>query len=153
MISFISNYKENYNIEVRSCIDDIIDNVVDNTYEYYKKNNIFHVMLIDKRLDVYSLNLEKTIFIDEYNILNVPLGSYIIYISKDSLNKKGGFLVQIINDDIYKIKNYNKTWIIYNNKYYMFYKEPIRNKLRNVLENMINNNFKIKIKNKKNKDH
>tara|TARA_B100001175_G_C19374628_1_gene573516 strand:- start:57 stop:509 length:453 start_codon:yes stop_codon:yes gene_type:complete len=148
MISFISNYKENYNPEIRSCIDDIIDNVIDDIQEYYKKNNIFNVMLIDKRLDKYSNYLKNTIYIDESNILNIPLGSYIIYITKENLMKKGGFLVKIINEDIYKIKNYNKTWIIYNNKYYMFYKEPVRDKLRSVLDSIINNDFKIKIKNK-----
>ena len=147
MISFISNYKEKYNIEIRSCIDDIIDKVIDNTHEYYKLNNIFNAILIDKRLDKYSNYLKDTIYIDKNNILNVPLGSYIIYITKKSLIKKGGFLVQIINEDIYKIKNYNKTWIIYNNKYYMFYKEPVRDKLRNILDNIVNNNFNIKIKN------
>lgn len=149
MISFISNYKENYNTDIRSCVDDIIDNVIDNTCKYYRTNNIFNIMLIDKRLDTYKSYLENTKYIDINNVLNVPLGSYIIYITKDNLIKKGGFLVKIINDEIYKIKNYNKSWIIYNSKYYMFYKEPIRDKLRNILDGIINNDFKIKIKNKK----
>ena len=149
MISFISNYKENYNTDIRSCVDDIIDNVIDNTCKYYRTNNIFNIMLIDKRLDTYKSYLENTKYIDINNVLNVPLGSYIIYITKDNLIKKGGFLVKIINDEIYKIKNYNKSWIIYNSKYYMFYKEPIRDKLRNILDRIINNDFKIKIKNKK----
>ena len=149
MISFISNYKENYNTDIRSCVDDIIDNVIDNTCKYYRTNNIFNIMLIDKRLDTYKSYLENTKYIDINNVLNVPLGSYIIYITKDNLIKKGGFLVKIINDEIYKIKNYNKSWIIYNSKYYMFYKEPIRDKLRNILDGKINKKFKIKIKNKK----
>ena len=79
MISFKYNYKENYDKQIRSCIDDMIEIVIDNTYEYYKTNKISNFMLIDKRLDDYKQYLENTIYIDDNNILNIPLGSYIIY--------------------------------------------------------------------------
>lgn len=150
MISFKYNYKENYDKQIRSCIDDMIEIVIDNTYEYYKTNKISNFMLIDKRLDDYKQYLENTIYIDDNNILNIPLGSYIIYFTKNNLKKRSGFLVKIINDEIYKIKNYNKVWIIYVKKYYIFYKEPIRDRLRHILDKIITNDFKIKKKNNNN---
>ena len=146
MISFITNYKEKYNDDIKSCVDDLIDNVIDNLYDYYKNNNIYNIILINKRLDKYSNYLVNTKYIDNNNILETPLGSYVIYITKDSLIKKSGFLVKIISEDIYKIKNYNKTWIIYTDKYYLFYKEPVRDKLRELLNNLVNNDFRIKNK-------
>ena len=144
MISFITNYKEKYDDSIKLCVDDLIDNVIDNLYEYYKNNNIYNIILINKRLDKFTNYLVNAKYIDNNNILETPLGSYIIYITRNSLIKKSGFLVKIISEDIYKIKNYNKTWIIYTNKYYLFYKEPVRDKLRELLNNLVNNDFRIK---------
>lgn len=144
MISFITNYKEKYDDSIKLCVDDLIDNVIDNLYEYYKNNNIYNIILINKRLDKFTNYLVNTKYIDNNNILETPLGSYIIYITRNSLIKKSGFLVKIISEDIYKIKNYNKIWIIYTNKYYLFYKEPVRDKLRELLNNLVNNDFRIK---------
>ena len=108
MISFITNYKEKYDDSIKLCVDDLIDNVIDNLYEYYKNNNIYNIILINKRLDKFTNYLVNTKYIDNNNILETPLGSYIIYITRNSLIKKSGFLVKIISEDIYKIKNYNK---------------------------------------------
>tara|TARA_A100001015_G_C14822024_1_gene645097 strand:+ start:30 stop:464 length:435 start_codon:yes stop_codon:yes gene_type:complete len=143
MIKFISDFKENYDRDINNCIDSLIDKVIDNMYDYYKENNINHPILIDKRLDDHCNFLNNVKYID-LDSENTPLGVYIIYISKNKMIKKSGFLVQIINDNIYKLKSNNKYWLIYLDKYFVFYKIPIYNKLRHQLEELCKNDFRIK---------
>lgn len=79
----------------------------------------------------------------EYNdINNIPIGNNIKYISKNTFIKKNGYLKEINDLSLLKLKNkFNKEWYIYTNKYYIFHKKISNNKFKNMLQNLIDSNF------------
>ena len=92
----------------------------------------------------YKLELTNYTYVEQENIINIPLGSYIRYISKNSLNKKSGFLKNIKDSTILELFLVNKrSWFIYTDKYYIFYKIPKHNSLKSSLLELISKDFKI----------
>lgn len=83
-------------------------------------------------------------YVELQNINTIPLGAYIKYISKNNLILKGGFLKNIKENEILELFLVNKRkWFIYTDQYYIFYKIPVHNKLKNSLLDLVNNNFTI----------
>jgi hypothetical protein len=96
-------------------------------------------------MDKFKSKLTDYIYTEECNIINIPLGSYIKYISKKLLILKSGFLKNIKDSSILELFNtYNRKWFIYTNEYYIFYKIPINNKFKSSLLDLVNSNFQIK---------
>lgn len=96
-------------------------------------------------MDKFKSELTDYIYTEQSNIINIPLGSYIKYISKKILILKSGFLKNIKDSSILELFNTNnRKWFIYTNEYYIFYKIPIHNKFKNSLLDLVNNNFQIK---------
>lgn len=96
--------------------------------------------LINKK---YEKELIDYNYVKSNEIINIPLGCYILYISRNSLYKKGGFLKAIKDKSILELMNVNKKhkWYIYTDQYYIFYKLSNQNKLRDTLQNLLNTNF------------
>ena len=96
-------------------------------------------------MDKYKLELTDYIYSEYVNIINIPLGTYIKYISKKTQLLKSGFLKNIKDSSILELFSIKKRkWFIYANEYYIFYKIPVHNKLKNSLLDLVNNNFIIK---------
>jgi hypothetical protein len=94
----------------------------------------------------YKLELIDYTYVDQENIESIPLGSYIRYISRNSLNKKSGFLKSIKDPTILELFLINKRkWFIYTDKYYIFYKipKPNHSSLKSSLLELISKDFKI----------
>ena len=94
----------------------------------------------------YKLELINYKYCDYDNINTIPLGSNIKYISKKNLLKKNGFLKNIKDGSILELINTKKKWYIYTDKYYIFYKIPCNNSLKNTLQYLLDNNFGIQTK-------
>jgi hypothetical protein len=92
----------------------------------------------------YKSELINYKYCEEDKINDIPRGSHIKYISKKNLLKKGGFLKNIKETTILELFNFNyRKWYIYTDKYYIFYKIPGSNSLKNTLKNLVDNNFNI----------
>jgi hypothetical protein len=80
------------------------------------------------------------------NIIDIPRGTHIKYISKKNLIKKSGFIKDIKDNSILELINvYRKTkWFIYTEKYYIFYKFKNSNSLKGILKQLVDNNFSVK---------
>jgi hypothetical protein len=104
-------------------------------------NNVNNILLR------YNTELIDYKYCDKDDIINIPLGSNIIYFSKKNLLKKNGLLKNIKDNTILELKTKKYKWYIYVNEYYIFYKisnNNNNNKLRDVLKCLVNNNFVIK---------
>jgi len=77
------------------------------------------------------------------DIINISIGSHLIYISKKNFIKKSGVLKEIKDETILELTIFKRRWFIYTNKYYIFYKKIVRNKFKKILEDLVKNNFKI----------
>ena len=93
----------------------------------------------------YKSDLINYKYCEYDNIINIPLGSHIKYISKRNNIKKNGFLKDIKDITILELINVNKKtkWYIYTIHYYIFYKIPGGNKLKDALQYLVDNNFSI----------
>ena len=92
----------------------------------------------------YKSELINYKYCDNDNINDIPKGSHIKYISKKNLLKKNGFLKDIKDSTILELFNLNKKkWYIYTNQYYIFYKNPGGNSLKDTLKYLVDNNFSI----------
>ena len=103
---------------------------------------------INQIYKMYKNELKNYIYVEGNDILNIPLGSCIKYISKNNLMKKGGFLREIKNSSILELINSQKKtkWFIYTDKNYIFYNKNT-NKLKDFLQTLIDSDFKdLKIK-------
>ena len=98
-------------------------------------------------LNKYEEELENYKYIQNVEDLeNIPTGTYIKYICKKSIfKKKGGFFKDIKNKSILELYNnlIKKKWCIYIDKYYLFYRISEKEKLKNLLQKMIDSNFEI----------
>lgn len=127
-------------------------------------NNIFNILLnlfflffcifnimnekINNIYKIYKNELKNYVYVEENDILSIPLGSSIKYISKNTLMKKGGFLKEIKDSSILELINPNKKrkWYIYTDKNYIFYNTNT-NKLKDFLQTLVESDFKdLKIK-------
>jgi hypothetical protein len=104
--------------------------------------------ILNKIYITYKTELVNYKYCDNENINDIPKGSHIIYISKNNLLKKSGFLKDIKDNTILELININKKgkWYIYIDQYYIFYKNPGTNSLKNTLKSLVDNNFTINIR-------
>ena len=102
--------------------------------------------IINKIFIKYNMELINYKYIEYENIKDVQKGSFIRYISKKNLIKKGGFLKEVKDPSVIELYNnmIRKKWCIYIDKYYLFYKVPNRNKLKNALQNLLDTNFGLR---------
>ena len=91
--------------------------------------------------DNYDSELINYKYCEEDNIKDIPKGSHIKYISKCNLTKKSGFFRTSTNDSIIQLYFMNRKWYIYTNKYYIFYKTKDHNSLKNILKELVENDF------------
>ena len=80
------------------------------------------------------------------NIIDIPRGTHIKYISKKNLIKKSGCIKDIKDNSILELINvYRKRkWFIYTEQYYIFYKFKNSNSLKDILKHLVDNNFSVK---------
>lgn len=103
---------------------------------------------INEIYKIYKNELKNYKFVEGNDILNIPLGSCIKYISKNNLTKKGGFLKEIRDSSILELINPSRKskWFIYSDKNYIFYNKSA-SKLKDYLQTLIDSDFKdLKIK-------
>ena len=93
-------------------------------------------------LHKYKNELVNYKFVEDSDILSLPLGCHIIYFSKDNYIKKSGTLKDVKDISILELRYFKKKWYIYTKNNYIFFKERI-NKLRNSLQSLLNSDFKI----------
>ena len=96
-------------------------------------------------MDRYKKKLENYTYIENENIGNIPLGSFIYYISINNLMCKSGLLISIKGKSIFQLMNLNRhtKWFIYTDKNYIFYKIPNRNKFKSMLLDLVKTDFKL----------
>lgn len=93
-------------------------------------------------LHKYKNELLNYKFVEDSDILSLPLGCHIIYFSKDQSVKKSGTLKDIKDISILELRYIKNRWYIYTKNNYIFFKLKT-NKLRNSLESLLNSDFKI----------
>lgn len=98
---------------------------------------------INEIYEKYKSELINYKYCDNDNINDIPNGSHIKYISKKNLLKKNGFLKNIKDITILELFSIKRKWYIYTNQYYIFYKNPGSNSLKNALQYLVDNNFSI----------
>ena len=103
-------------------------------------------------MDENLLNIYKTYsdYLTEYEYLkdynDIPNNSEILYISKNRNTKKRALFINYIEDSIFELQNSSRKRIyIYPNQHYIFYKKKDMS-LKDMLSDLINNNFNIKKK-------
>ena len=103
-------------------------------------------------MDENLINIYKTYsdYLTEYEYLknynDIPNNSEILYISKTKNTKKRALFINYIEDSIFELQNSSRKRIyIYPNQYYIFYKKKDMS-LKDMLSDLINNNFNIKKK-------
>ena len=78
------------------------------------------------------------------NLLDIPLKSHVIYISKKTQLKKGGFLKDIDEEGIIHLFVGNRKWSIYSDKNYIFYKLSKNEVFKRTLQKLVDNDFGMK---------
>ena len=92
----------------------------------------------------YSDYLTEYEYLKDYN--DIPNNSEILYISKIKNTKKRALFINYIEDSIFELQNSSRKRIyIYPNQHYIFYKKKDMS-LKDMLSDLINNNFNIKKK-------
>lgn len=92
-------------------------------------------------LDKFKDELNNYNYINDENIVNIPLGSYIKYISKKSFILKKGFLHEIKDNTIFKLKYSYKKWYIYTDKYFIFNKISNSDNFKSILKQLVDSDF------------
>ena len=147
-VEFIEN-KNIVNIDIQLLMEDIIDKVYDNIIEYYKKNKINDIILIDKRLDLIRNRLIYMKFLTNKNQLKE--NHVVLAITKNIENTENG-IVDRVEDNFIILKKRQKARLFKINMddYYVFFKEkktPQQEKndhLKSLLNCILNNKIKIK---------
>ena len=122
--------------------------------DYYKENNINDVILIDKRLDFYRDILKNYNYLEYIEDIEVSNLDYkFIVFSKKNLYKFTGSFKSIDENYLY-IKTRNIIYKFDLTQYYIFFTEKMTKeeennyKFRNLLNDIINNKIRIKVKKK-----
>jgi len=93
---------------------------------------------------IYSEYLTEYEYLKDYN--SIENNSEILYISKKNNTKKRALFINYIEDSIFELQNNSRKNIyIYPRDYYIFYKKKDMS-LKDMLSDLINNNFNIKKK-------
>lgn len=96
---------------------------------------------IRTKLKKYESILNTYKYIPEDDMSSMDLNTHVIYISKVSLTKKGGYLKSIRDASILELYVFGRKWNIYQNKYYIFNRER-GNRMKYFLKSLIDNDFK-----------
>lgn len=96
---------------------------------------------IRTKLKKYESILNTYKYISEDDMSSMGLNTHVIYISKVSLTKKGGYLKSIRANSILELYVFGRVWNIYQNKYYIFNRER-GSKMKNFLKSLLDNDFK-----------
>ncbi len=92
----------------------------------------------------YSDYLTEYEYLKDYN--TIPHNCEILYISKTKNVKKRALFIDYIEESIFLLQNNSRKNIyIYPNQYYIFYKKKDLS-LKDMLTDLINNNFVVKKK-------
>lgn len=104
----------------------------------YNYNHISHDIMTDEIK-------EKLKFYQYVNdITKLKKGDHIKYLKKGSNSRLyGGIFRRKVNSSIIELYTGPKKWLIYIDECYLFYKEIEKNIFRKVLEQMVNNKFKV----------
>ena len=109
--------------------------------------------LIEAIIKKYNIDTEMYEYTDNYEI--IPKGSTILYIDKQKLTLKSGYLIHNDENSIFKLHSsrHRKSWYIYPIHHYIFYRSPQKNSLGYLMRNYLNNNFTniVKLDHPKNK--
>lgn len=93
------------------------------------------------KLKKYESILNSYKYIPEDEMSSMDLNTHVIYISKVSLTKKGGYLKSIRDASILELHVFGRVWNIYQKKYYIFNRER-GTKMKNFLKSLLDNDFK-----------
>ena len=93
------------------------------------------------KLKKYESILSSYKYIPEDEMSSMNLNTHVIYISKVSLTKKGGYLKNIRDASILELHVFGRVWNIYQKKYYIFNRER-GTKMKNFLKSLLDNDFK-----------
>jgi hypothetical protein len=96
---------------------------------------------IRTKLKKYESILSSYKYIPEDEMSSMNLNTHVIYISKVSLTKKGGYLKNIRDASILELHVFGRVWNIYQKKYYIFNRER-STKMKNFLKSLLDNDFK-----------
>ena len=136
--------KNEINIEIIDCMDNILNTIDENMYIYYKDLNITSLIEIDKRLQIHYEKIKNCIYITKSNVLNTPLNALIIYISMHNNSIKSGKLLKILNNNKYLVEQGNRHINVFLDSYYVFYERFAKSKFRTTLEKILDGKIKIK---------
>ena len=109
------------------------------------------IELLNEVFIKYKDELEGYTYVTEKDIKNLSNGCYVVYISKKNFRKKGGLLKQIIDPTILELFDTykNRRWYIYTTGHLIFYKNIVKNKMKELLIKMVNSDFDSIKKSKK----
>jgi hypothetical protein len=139
--------KNKPSFEVELLMEHMMDNIYINTIDYYKKNNITDIILIDPRLDVWRNKLINFTYLVNNHLIGV--NKFIYAFNKKNFNIHFGFLFRENDDDLF-IKGKNDVYKVNKKNYNIFYtqiktkKQKENDNMRQFLENLLNNKIKIK---------
>ena len=72
------------------------------------------------------------------------MGDYIRYVKHSNNNRYyGGFYKRIVDENIMELYTKGRKWMIYMDQSYIFYRKIEKNKLRSILQNILDNKFTI----------
>ena len=128
-----NDYDETKNIFLKKCYEK------ENKYISFKISD--YITNEDKLKRIYELyNLHNYIYIENNeNILNIPIGHHIIYVHKESLTKKTGYLKEIKDKNYVKVRYY---WISTHDNF-IFHKLKMKtdNSFKESLRDLLESDF------------
>lgn len=96
---------------------------------------------MDDKMDIiiekYGNILGNYKYVNNEELFNLPANTHLIYINKNDLIKKSGFLIKFNSENILQIINLNKKWHVYIDQHYIFKKiegDPFKIKLLKLLD-------------------
>ena len=98
----------------------------------------------------FNNKLSNYEYFDNNNIVDLPFGTNLRYISKNSLNKvRSGYLKEVYEGNIIELYiNSKNIWHIYLDKFYVFQKKSKNDILRSALQSLLDTDFNLlKVKN------
>lgn len=103
-----------------------------------------NIDLLNEVFIKYKDELEGYTYVTEKDIKYLSNGCYVVYISKKNFRKKGGLLKQVIDPTILELFDTykNRRWYIYTTEHLIFYKNIVKNKMKELLIKMVNDDFK-----------
>ena len=93
----------------------------------------------------FNNKLSNYEYIENNKIVDLPFGTNLKYISKNSLNKvRSGYLKEVYDGNIIELYlNSKNIWHIYLDKFYVFQKKSKNDILRSALQSLLDTDFNI----------